>query len=166
MNNGGDYKNVIIFSMIAIFILLIACVNYINMATARSALRSKEVGIRKALGSYRKNIVVQFLVESMLITSIAVILALIIAGSSIDFFNQLTGREFAPEELFTPMNLLNMLALLLIAGLLAGFYPAYIMSGFSPLKALRGQRQQAGKRGLRSGLVAFQASRSRATTTC
>ncbi|WP_420315960.1 ABC transporter permease [Ekhidna sp.] len=156
MNNGGDYKNVIIFSMIAIFILLIACVNYINMATARSALRSKEVGIRKALGSYRKNIVAQFLVESMLITSIAVVLALIIAGSSIEFFNQLTGREFTPEDLFAPLNLLNMLALLLIAGLLAGSYPAYIMSGFSPLKALRGQKQQAGKRGLRSGLVAFQ----------
>lgn len=156
MNTGGDYKNVIIFSLIAIFILLVACINYINMATARSALRSKEVGIRKALGSYRKNIVSQFLVESMLITFIAVVLAIVIAGSSIEYFNQLTGRQFDLQTLFTPQNLLIVFALLLIAGLLAGSYPAYIMSGFSPLKALRGQKQQAGKKGLRSGLVAFQ----------
>ncbi|WP_370087667.1 ABC transporter permease [Ekhidna sp.] len=156
MAPGGDYKNVIIFSLIALFILLIACVNYINMATARSALRSKEVGIRKALGSYRKHIVSQFLIESILITLIAIIIAIVIASSSIQYFNQLTGREFLIEDLFTRQNLVYIGLLLIVAGLLAGSYPAYIMSGFSPLKALRGQKQQAGKRGLRSGLVAFQ----------
>ena len=115
----------------------------LNMATARSALRSKEVGIRKALGSYRKHIVSQFLIESILITLIAIIIAIVIASSSIQYFNQLTGREFLIEDLFTRQNLVYIGLLLIVAGLLAGSYPAYIMSGFSPLKALRGQKQQA-----------------------
>ncbi|WP_421764833.1 ABC transporter permease [Ekhidna sp.] len=156
MGKGGDYKNVIIFSLVAIFILLIACVNYINMSTARSSLRSKEVGIRKALGSHRRHIISQFLVESILITTISVLLALAIASISIDYFNQLTGRQFVIEDLYTPENLLFVGGLIIVAGLLAGLYPAYIMSSFSPLKALRGQKQQGGKRGLRNGLVAFQ----------
>ena len=156
MGPRGDYKNVIIFSIIALFILLIACVNYINMSTARSAIRSKEVGIRKAMGSHRKNIIVQFLVESLLITLIAVIIAIVIAATSIDYFNQLTGRQFSIEDLFTVSNLLSIGLLLIIVGLLAGVYPAYIISGFSPLKALRGQMQQAGKKSLRSWLVSFQ----------
>lgn len=156
MGASGDYKNVIVFSLIAMFILIIACVNYINMATARSAVRSKEVGIRKAMGSYRSNIIMQFLVESLLITLVAVILAIVIATISLDYFNQLTGREFDMTDLFSVSNLLSIGGLLVIVGLLAGVYPAYIISGFSPLKALRGQMQQAGRKGLRSGLVAFQ----------
>lgn len=156
MGASGDYKNVIVFSLIAIFILIIACVNYINMATARSAVRSKEVGIRKAMGSYRSNIISQFLVESLLITLVAVLLAVTISLVSLDYFNQLTGREFDMKDLFSVSNLLAIGGLLVVVGLLAGVYPAYIISGFSPLKALRGQMQQAGRKGLRSGLVAFQ----------
>ncbi|MEP5613982.1 MAG: ABC transporter permease [Cyclobacteriaceae bacterium] len=156
MGPRGDYKNVIIFSLIAVFILLIACVNYINMATARSAIRSKEVGIRKAMGSHRKNIIIQFLVESMVITLLSVLIALIISGVSIDYFNELTGRQFTINDLFTSSTLLSIGILLIIVGLLAGVYPAYIISGFSPLKALRGQMQQAGKKSLRSYLVSFQ----------
>lgn len=156
MGAKGDYKNVIVFSLIAVFILLIACVNYINMATARSAVRTKEVGIRKAMGSQRKSIIYQFLVESMLITLFSVILAIIISIISIDYFNQLTGREFTMGDLFTPINLAYITLLLVIVGLFAGAYPAYAISGYSPLKALRGHAQQAGKKGLRSGLVAFQ----------
>ncbi|MEQ6166378.1 ABC transporter permease [Ekhidna sp. MALMAid0563] len=156
MGARGDKKNVIVFSLVALFILLIACVNYINMATARSAIRSKEVGIRKALGSYRKNIVTQFLIESILITLIAVILAIGISAIALPYFNQLTGRSFEFSDLFSFTNLLSIAAILIIVGLLAGGYPAYIISRFSPLKALRGQMQQAGKKSLRSGLVAFQ----------
>jgi putative ABC transport system permease protein len=156
MGARGDAKNVIVFSLVALFILLIACVNYINMATARSAVRSKEVGIRKALGSYRKNIIAQFLIESLVITCFSIVIALLISMLSIDYFNQLTGREFDLKDLFSPINLVSIASLLIIVVLLAGVYPAYIISSFSPLKALRGQMQQAGKRGLRSGLVAFQ----------
>ncbi len=158
MGPQGDYKNVIVFTSIALFILLIACVNYINMSTARSAIRSKEVGIRKALGSYRKNIISQFLTESLLITFLAILLALIIGGSSLPYFNELTGRVFEYGDLFSPSSVLSIVALLLIVGLFAGAYPAYVISSFSPLKALRGHLQQAGKKGLRSGLVAFQFS--------
>lgn len=156
MGSRGNKKNVIIFSIVAIFILLIACVNYINMATARSAVRSKEVGIRKALGSYRKNIVIQFLTESMLITLISIIIAVAITIISLPYFNELTGRNFIVSDLFTSSNMLSISCILIMVGLLAGGYPAYIISSFTPIKALRGQMQQAGKKGLRSGLVAFQ----------
>ena len=156
MGKRGDKKNVLVFSLVALFILLIACVNYINMSTARSAVRSKEVGIRKALGSYRKNIIVQFLVESILITSLAIVLALLVSIVSLPYFNVLTARQFEIGDLFTLTNLLSIAGLLLIVGLLAGVYPAYIISAFTPIKALRGQVQQAGKRSLRSVLVGFQ----------
>lgn len=156
MGARGDIKNVVIFSMIAIFILLIACVNYINMATARSAVRSKEVGIRKALGSHRKSIIAQFLVESLVITGMSIFFALGFSALSLDYFNQLTGREFGLKDLFSATSMLSIFGLLILVGLLAGVYPAYIISSFSPIKALRGQMQQAGKRGLRNGLVAFQ----------
>jgi putative ABC transport system permease protein len=156
MGARGDYKNVVIFSLVALFILLIACVNYINMSTARSAVRSKEVGIRKALGSQRKNIIYQFLTESTLITFLSLIFAVAISGAALDYFNVLTGREFTFSDLFALDSILAIIGLLLIVGLLAGAYPAYIISSFSPIKALRGQMQQAGKRGLRNGLVAFQ----------
>ncbi len=156
MGPRGDYKNVVVFTSIALFILLIACVNYINMSTARSAIRSKEVGIRKALGSYRKNIISQFLTESLLITFIAILLALVVSGASLPYFNELTGRPFEHTDLFSVSSVLSIIALLIIVGIFAGAYPAYIISGFSPLKALRGHMQQAGKKSLRSGLVAFQ----------
>lgn len=156
MGARGDKENVVIFSIVALFILLIACVNYINMSTARSATRSKEVGIRKAMGSYRQNIIAQFLVESILITFLAIMLAVVIAGSSLNFFNQLTGRVFLWSDLFTLSTVASVFVLLLIVGLLAGVYPAYMISGFSPIQALRGQIQKVGKASLRSGLVTFQ----------
>ncbi|MEP1032010.1 ABC transporter permease [Ekhidna sp.] len=156
MGARGDKKNVIVFSLVALFILLIACVNYINMATARSAVRSKEVGIRKALGSYRQNIITQFLIESLLITFLAIMLAIVISTVALPYFNQLTGRLFDMSDLFSFSNMVSIGVILLIVGFLAGGYPAYIISSFTPLKALRGQMQQAGKKGLRSGLVAFQ----------
>lgn len=156
MGKRGDKKNVIVFSLVALFILLIACVNYINMSTARSAVRSKEVGIRKAMGSYRKSIIVQFLVESILITTLAILLAILIAIASLPYFNELTARQFEITDLFTLSNIFSIITLLIIVGLLAGVYPAYIISAFSPIKALRGQAQQAGKRSLRSILVGFQ----------
>ncbi len=153
---GGDEKNILIFSIIALFILIIACVNYINMTTARSALRSKEVGIRKALGSYRNHIVYQFIVESLLITTLAVVIAILLAISAVPYFNELTGRNFVIYDLFGWKNLLYVGVLLVTSGFLAGLYPAYVMAGFSPLKALRNQKQQGGKTGLRSVLLAFQ----------
>lgn len=156
MGPRGNKQNVLIFSLIAAFVLLIACVNYINMATARSAARSKEVGIRKAMGSQRKSIMHQFLIESMVITLASVLLAFVFSLLSLNYFNDLTGRVFNFVNLFSATNLLFVIMLLLVIGILAGAYPAYVISGFSPLKALRGQMQQAGKKSLRSVLVTFQ----------
>ncbi len=153
---SGNYKNVIIFSSIALFVLLIACVNYINMSTARAAIRSKEVGIRKTLGSNKKNIITQFLTESLLITFFAVLLAIVISVVSLNYFNDLTGRQFDFGDLFSITSLLAIIGLLVIVGLCAGAYPSYVISNFSPLKALRGHMRQSGKNGLRSILVMFQ----------
>ena len=153
---GGNEDNILLFAIIAIFILVIACVNYINMTTARSAIRSKEVGIRKAMGSHRNNIISQFIVESLLITFVAILFAIVLAILALPHFNELTGRIFDLGDLLNTKNLLYVGALLIVSGFLAGLYPAYIMSSFSPLKALRNQKQQGGKTGLRSVLMAFQ----------
>ncbi len=156
MDQPGSYRNVVIFTIIALFILLIACINYVNMATARSSLRSKEVGIRKAMGSVKSILIWQFLVESLVITFLAVLIAVVIAATSISFFNQLTGRAFSIADLFSMPSILAVFGLLLTVGLLAGTYPAYVISSFSPVRALRGQLGKPGKSSLRSGLMAFQ----------
>ncbi len=156
MGSRGDEDSILIFSLIAIFILVIACINYINLSTARSSVRSKEVGIRKSLGSRKKNIILQFLTESILITFISVFFACILAFISLDLFNSLTQREFVGSDLFTPSNILILGVLLIIVGPLAGGYPAYVMSRFNPIQALKGGVSQNGKSILRNILVAFQ----------
>lgn len=156
MASKGDKENILIFSLVALFILLIACINYINMATARSTIRSKEVGIRKTLGSHRKNIVIQFLVESLLITTIAIILSFLLAGLALNTFNYLTDRAFSFSDLLSPTHLLFTSFLLIFVGLLAGVYPALVIANFSPLKALKGTIFTSGKSKFRNGLVIFQ----------
>ncbi|MEO9871422.1 ABC transporter permease [Ekhidna sp.] len=156
LGSQGNEESILIFSLIAVFILIIACINYINLSTARSALRSKEVGIRKSLGSQKKNIILQFLTESMLITFLSLIFACILAVSSINLFNELTQRSFVNADLFTPSNLLVLAALLIVVGPLAGGYPAYVMSRFNPIQALKGGITKAGKSTLRNILVIFQ----------
>ncbi|MEO9484175.1 MAG: ABC transporter permease [Ekhidna sp.] len=156
MGSQGDQESILIFSLIALFILLIACINYINLSTARSSVRSKEVGIRKSLGSQKKNIILQFLTESMLITLISVIFACILAILSVNLFNQLTQRVFVSSDLFTFESMAVLAVLLLIVGPLAGGYPAYIMARFNPIQALKGGVAKAGKQTFRNILVAFQ----------
>lgn len=156
MAKEGNYDHVVMFSLIGLFILIIACINYINMSTARSAVRSKEVGVRKVMGAGRGKISMQFLVESFLITFLASLLATAFAWLLIPTFNQLTARTFETSHLFSASNLAALALLVLGVSTLAGSYPAYVISRFSPLVALRGQSQQKGKQLLRSGLVAFQ----------
>ncbi|WP_436515754.1 ABC transporter permease [Ekhidna sp. To15] len=156
LGTQGDEESILIFSLIAVFILIIACINYINLSTARSSVRSKEVGIRKSLGSQRKNIILQFLTESMLITLISLLFAAVLATLSIDLFNQLTQRAFESGDLFTPNSVIVLAVLLLIVGPLAGGYPAYVMSRFNPIQALKGGVAMSGKQTLRNVLVAFQ----------
>lgn len=154
-NGNADY--IYIFSGIALMILLIACVNFMNLSTARSANRAKEVGVRKVLGSLKINLVHQFLTESFLISFIALIIAMIIAGLSVPYFNQLAGKNIDAATLFQPGSLSSLVALMLVVGLLAGSYPAFFLSSFQPADVLKGKLARGFKRSwLRNALVVFQ----------
>lgn len=154
--NPGSRENIKIFFFISLFILIIACINYINMSTARSTLRSKEVGIRKTLGSTRQNVIMQFLTESLLITLFAILIAFGLASISLELFNSITLRDFRIEDLFTLNNALISICLLVFVGIIAGAYPAFIISRFNPISALKGGLKLKGKSPFRNGLVSFQ----------
>ncbi|NQZ78509.1 MAG: ABC transporter permease [Ekhidna sp.] len=154
--NPGSRENINVFFFISIFILLIACINYINMSTARSTLRSKEVGIRKTLGSTRKNVIFQFLTESLLITFLSIIIGFGLATLSLNLFNEITLRSFIISDLMSVENLAISLLLLIIVGIVAGAYPAFVISNFNPITALKGGLKVKGKSLFRNGLVSFQ----------
>ncbi|HEU4551371.1 MAG TPA: ABC transporter permease [Chitinophaga sp.] len=154
---GGDVQYVYIFSAAGIFILLIACINFMNLSTARSASRAKEVGVRKTLGSLRKQLIMQFLAESWLICSMAMALALLAVALLLPFFNQLAGRDMNIRLLYTPRIITYFLLLLLAVGMLAGAYPAFFLSGFKPLQVLKGKLAAGSNtKSIRSGLVVLQ----------
>lgn len=135
---NGDIKRVYIFSAIALFILLIACINYMNLATARSVLRAKEIGIRKVVGAQRKEIISQFLSESVLITWVALILAVALTALVLPFANKLSGLNLSIKSLLQLRILVPVLALPFVIGLISGIYPAIFMSSFIPAKVLKG----------------------------
>lgn len=135
---NGDIKRVYIFSAIALFILLIACINYMNLSTARSALRAREIGIRKVIGAQRKEIITQFLSESVLITFFSLILALVLTWLLIPFINGLSNLGLNFSSLYQPGLLLTILILPFFIGILSGIYPALFMSSFKPVKVLKG----------------------------
>ena len=154
---SGTIQYVYIFSAVALFILLIACINFMNLTTARSANRAREVGIRKVLGTERKNLVYQFLTESILTALIAVIIAVIIVYHVLSFFNNMSGKELEINKLYSSSILLFLISLPFIVGLMAGSYPAFFLSRFNPVNIIKG-KLAAGSRsgGLRSVLVVFQ----------
>jgi putative ABC transport system permease protein len=156
LGDRGNKENILIFSLIAVFILLIASINYVNMSTAKSAVRSKEVGIRKSLGSQNGHIIGQFLTESTLITFISVILSFGVAIFGLTLFNQITQRQFVIADLFSLSNMLVALGLVIVIGLLAGAYPAFVTSRFNAIQSLKGGIKQGGKSWLRSSLISFQ----------
>ncbi len=154
---NGDIKYVYIFTAVAVFILIIACVNFMNLSTARSANRAKEVGIRKVMGAYRRNLINQFLLESLMITAISFAIALGLTAIALPYFNQLTGKEFSLEVLTSPTLAFVLVGIMLFVGLLAGSYPAFFLSAFQPASVLKGKLQTGMKSGaLRSTLVIFQ----------
>lgn len=153
----GSISNVYIFSVIAIFILIIACINFINLTTARASERAKEVGIRKVVGAAKSRLITQFLGESILICLLAFLLAILLCTLLLPQFNQLAGKIIS-EGIFKNSNYLLVLFLLSAAiGLTAGIYPALVLSGFQPITVLKG-RFASGKKGvsLRQGLVISQ----------
>lgn len=135
---NGDIKRVYIFSAIAFFILLIACINYMNLSTARSVLRAKEIGIRKVSGAGKGELIVQFLTESVLITFIALVIALILTSICFPVMSRIAGVALSFNQLMTPGILMPVLLVPLLVGILSGLYPALFMSSFQPIKTLKG----------------------------
>jgi ABC-type antimicrobial peptide transport system, permease component len=135
---NGDIKRVYVFSAIALFILLIACINYMNLSTARSALRAREIGIRKVVGAMRREIIVQFLSESILITFISLILAIGLTLLTLPWLNDLSSQQLTIKTLLQWPILLTLLVVPVIVGLLSGIYPALFMSSFQPVRVLKG----------------------------
>lgn len=157
----GNLANLYIFGVIGVFILCIACINFMNLATARSLERAKEVGVRKVVGSTRKELIWQFLAESFLMILISAILALLLVLLLFPFVATVTGKQLNAEFLFNWQTILLFLAGLIITGFLAGSYPALILSGFKPITILRGVFRTSPKGVLlRKGLVIFQFSLS------
>jgi putative ABC transport system permease protein len=153
--DGGRIEYVRAFSLVGIFILLMACINFMNLSTARSATRSREVGIRKVIGAQRRTIAVQFLLESVLITIISMIIALSVVQLSLPLFNSLTHKTVVLK--FDPSMTITLLAIVLLTGILAGSYPALFLSSFKPISILNGKAQPLGGEAfVRKGLVVFQ----------
>jgi len=156
---NGDVTYVYIFSVIAIFILLIACVNFMNLSTARSANRAKEVGIRKVVGSLRTGLIAQFLTESVLLSFLSLALAILIAALLLPLFNQLANKHMSVATLFSTWLFPVMLGLVSVVGCIAGSYPAFYLSSFQPIQVFKGKVAKGFRNSwLRSSLVVFQFS--------
>ncbi len=157
LEQGGDIKYVYIFSAIALFMLLIACINFMNLSTATAAKRAKEVGIRKVLGSNKNQLLYQFLSESFIATLIAMLFAAILVIVSLPYYNELSGKELQLDFLWEPFVVLALLLLTFFISLLAGGYPAFFLSSFKPITALKNKFIGGNNnKGVRSGLVVFQ----------
>ena len=152
---GGRITYVRLFSIVALLILVIACINFMNLSTAKAARRIKEVGIKKVVGALRRDLILQYLGESMMMTFISMVIAILLITVLLPVFNDLTGKKLLLNV--TPGLALSTLAILLFTGLLAGSYPAFYLSRFRPAAVLKGQLSTAaGELWIRKGLVVFQ----------
>jgi putative ABC transport system permease protein len=157
IEGNGDIRYVYVFSIVAVFILLIACINFMNLSTARSANRGMEVGLRKVFGAHKKRLISQFITESVGLSFCALFLAIGIVELSLPVFNNLTGKEINKASLLNCVVGLGLIGLVAFTGLAAGSYPAFYLSSFQPIDTLR-KKMQRGKqrRTLRSSLVILQ----------
>lgn len=152
----GDIKLVWLFAAIASFILVLACINFINLSTAKSANRAKEVGLRKVVGSFRSNLIQQFLTESIIFSGISVIIGSLLAWLALPFFNSLAGKMLSfpiMEWWVVPL----LIIFIVFIGIIAGIYPSFYLSSFKPIDVLKGSISRGSKStALRSGMVVFQ----------
>jgi putative ABC transport system permease protein len=164
---NSDIKYVILFTLIAAFILIIACINFMNLSTARAAKRAKEVGLRKVVGANRRLLSTQFIGESLLTAFLAMVLALVIVNVLLPSFSAFSGHDLGPHSLFNPVGLLILLSVFLITGLAAGLYPAFYLSAYKPATILRGELSR-GARGtiIRKALVVIQFAISAVLIIC
>jgi putative ABC transport system permease protein len=154
---GGDISYIYIFGAVAAFMLVIACINYMNLSTARSANRSKEVGIRKVMGSRRRQLIWQFMAESILIAFIALVLSLVLIYALLPAFNTLSNKSLPFSYTLQPMVLLSLVGIVFFVGVVGGSYPAFYLSGFNPVNVLKGKLATKGGSALfRKGLVITQ----------
>jgi putative ABC transport system permease protein len=157
IEEGGNSMYVYFFGGIGLFIIVIACINFMNLSTARSAGRAKEVGLRKTLGSLRSQMVRQFLIESVMYAFVAILLALVACYFLLPSFNLLAGKELGMQVTLTPPFLVGMVGLVLFVGMVAGSYPAFYLTSFSPVEVLKGKIKAGVKsKGVRSSLVVLQ----------
>ena len=153
----GAVIAVYIFTLIAVFILLIACINFINLSTAKAASRGKEIGIKKVAGADKKTMVIQFMLESLLLVFLAMIFALLLVGLALDIFNNLSGKSFTISDLFQAKFILSLLLVGVFAGIVSGLYPAFYLSSFQPAAVLKGEASAGRGNGrMRQVLVVIQ----------
>jgi putative ABC transport system permease protein len=154
---NSNYTYILVLSVIAVFLLLIASINFMNLSTATAGSRSKEIGIRKVTGADRMTLIMQFIGESLVTTLIAFLLALLLIELCLPFFNELTDKQIRFDFLLSPNNLAYLAGLWFIMGLLSGAYPALYLSSFKPISILRGSPMSMARSGLaRKILVVFQ----------
>ena len=155
VQSGGRIEYVRLFSVIALFILIIACINFMNLSTAKAAARIKEVGIKKALGAGRKRLVIQYMGESMFMTVLSLITAVAIVGLALPQFNLITGKQLALRP--DAGLVISVVGITIFTGLISGSYPALYLSGFNPVTVLKGKLNSSiGEVWVRKGLVTFQ----------
>ena len=154
---NGNINNVYMMSVIGLFIVLIACFNFINLSTARATKRAKEVGLRKVVGAFKNQLIGQYLSESVLIAMLALILSIGLSYAALGWLNEFTGKGLAINFISNWSLLAGLVSFALIVGLLAGVYPAFVISSFKPVLVLKGQQGSAkGKSGIRKTLVIAQ----------
>lgn len=154
---GGDITYIYIFASVAAFMLLIACINYMNLATARSVNRAKEVGVRKVMGSQRRQLIAQFIAESVVIALIAMVISLVLIYVLLPTFNSLANKSLPFSYIFQGPIILSLLAIVIFVGIVGGSYPAFYLSGFNPINVLKGKlTTKGGSAVFRKFLVAFQ----------
>lgn len=153
---GGDMQTVMIYCAIAAFMLIIACINFMNLSTAGASQRLKEIGVRKVMGSDKQHLIYQFLSESFLAICLAMILAFVMASSVVPFFNDFADKSLSVWSLANPLYLGIIAMLILLVTLMAGGYPAFFLSSFKPIESLKKKASGVNKSTFRSGLVVFQ----------
>jgi putative ABC transport system permease protein len=153
---GGTITSVRLFGMIALAVLLLACINFMNLATARSAERAREVGVRKTLGARRREVALQFLGEALVLSGAAAALGLSLAALALPWFNDLAGKSLALGDMMGAGFWASIVVLVVGTGVAAGSYPAFVLSRFQPVQVLKGAITPAGGVGFRRGLVVFQ----------
>ncbi|MCE7064095.1 ABC transporter permease [Dyadobacter sp. CY326] len=164
--SNGDIGYVYTFSAVAFFMLLIASINYMNLSTAQSAKRAKEVGLRKVMGSLKGALIAQFLTESVLITLISLASSLFLVAALLSFFNTVSGKEIGYMQLLSPQFLLIGLSIVVFTGLVSGSYPAFYLSAFEPAEVLKGSFKAKGNSFFRKALVVAQFSISLVMLIC